>query len=52
MKVNFSDFTINIEAHLTEVHPIIYDEVTITYTIKVDKADEAKVKKAVDLITG
>ncbi|MEP6582795.1 MAG: OsmC family protein [Ginsengibacter sp.] len=49
MKVSFSDFAIKVDAHLTEEHPKIYDEVTITYTIRVEKADEDKVKKAVDL---
>lgn len=49
MKVNFSDFTINVEAHLTEEHPKIYDDVAVIYSIKVDKANEDKVKRAVDL---
>jgi putative redox protein len=49
MKAKFSDFTINVKAHLTEVHPVIYDDVTITYSIKVSKADESKVEKAVTL---
>ncbi len=49
MKANFSDFTINVEAHLTKVHPKIYDDVTITYSIKVSKADESKVEKAITL---
>ena len=49
MKVVFSDFSINIEGHLTEIHPRIYDDVAITYTLKVKKADEAKVEKAVIL---
>src|SRR5450432_2141512 len=49
MKAKFSYFTINVEAHLTEVHPVIYDDVTITYGIKVSKTDEAKVEKAVTL---
>ena len=49
MKANFSDFTINIKAHLTEVHPRIYDNVIITYNIKVSKADESKVEKAIAL---
>ena len=49
MKVNFSDFTVNVEAHLTEEHPKIYDDVIVTYSIKVDKANEGQVKKAVDL---
>ena len=49
MKVNFSDLAINVEAHLTDEHPKIYDEVSVIYTIKVDKVNEPKVKKAVDL---
>jgi len=49
MRANFSDFTINIKAHLTEVHPRIYDNVIITYNIKVSKADESKVEKAITL---
>ena len=49
MKVNFSDFAINIGAHQTEIDPKIYDEVAITYTIKVKKTDESKVEKAVGL---
>jgi putative redox protein len=44
MKVNFSDLTINVEAHLTEQHPKIYDDVIITYSIKVNKGNEGKVK--------
>ena len=49
MKVNFSDLTINVEAHLTEEHPKIYDDVTIIYTIKVGSKHEFNVKKAVAL---
>lgn len=49
MKVSFSNFSINVHAHLTETDPKIYDEVTVTYTIKVDKKDEGKVQKAVTL---
>lgn len=49
MKVSFSDLSINVEAHLTEEHPKIYDDVTIIYTIKVDKKNKLNVKKAVDL---
>ena len=37
-RVKFSDFTIHIDAHLTEEHPKIYDDVTITYNIKVNKS--------------
>ncbi|HEV8084607.1 MAG TPA: OsmC family protein [Chitinophagaceae bacterium] len=49
MKVSFSDLTINVEAHITEEHPKIYDDVTIIYSIKVDTKNELNVKKAVDL---
>ncbi len=49
MKVSFSDLTINVEAHVTEEHPKIYDDVTIIYSIKVDIRNELNVKKAVDL---
>ncbi|MEO6220569.1 MAG: OsmC family protein [Ginsengibacter sp.] len=49
MKVSFSDLTINVEAHLTDKHPKIYDDATIIYKIKVDKKNEQKVKKAVEL---
>lgn len=48
-RVKFSDFSVNVEARLTRQHPRIYDEVTITYRIKVSKAHEAKVEKAIIL---
>ncbi|MEO5908710.1 MAG: OsmC family protein [Ginsengibacter sp.] len=49
MRVNFSDLSINVEGHLTETDPKIYDEVLIKYSIKVNKEDEEKVLKAVKL---
>jgi putative redox protein len=49
MKVTFSDLSIKVHAHLTEVDPKIYDDVVLTYTIKVKKQDEGKVQKAVTL---
>jgi putative redox protein len=49
MRVNFTDFSINVEAHLTETDPKTYDEVLIKYSIKVKKEDEEKVLKAVKL---
>ena len=49
MKVAFSDFSVQIDAHLTEVHPMVYDNVNITYNIKVNKSAESKVEKAVAL---
>jgi putative redox protein len=49
MRVTFYDFSINVHAHLTEADPKIYDNVILTYTIKVKKQDEGKVQKAVTL---
>ena len=49
MRVNFSFFSINVEGHLTETEPKIYDDVVVNYTIKVEKEDEEKVLKAVTL---
>jgi putative redox protein len=49
MKVTFSDLSIKISANLTETDPKIYDDVMVTYSIKVDKENEDKVQKAVNL---
>ncbi|MEO5650557.1 MAG: OsmC family protein [Ginsengibacter sp.] len=49
MRVKFSEFSIKVDGHLTEAEPKTYDEVVINYTIKVNKADEFKVEKAVKL---
>ena len=49
MRVSFSEYSIKVEGHLTEGDAAIYDEVTVKHTIKVAKADEPKVEKAVKL---
>lgn len=49
MKVSFSDFSIHVEAPLTEEHPKIYSAYTMVYRIKVEKQNEDKVLKAVNL---
>ncbi|MEO6894615.1 MAG: OsmC family protein [Ginsengibacter sp.] len=49
MRVEFSDLSLKIDAHLTEEEAAIYDEVIVNYSIKVDMADEPKVEKAVKL---
>ncbi|MEO8820541.1 MAG: OsmC family protein [Ginsengibacter sp.] len=49
MRVNFSDYSIKVDGHLTEGDAAIYDEVTVNHTIKVAKDDESKVEKAVKL---
>ena len=49
MRVDFSDFSINVEGHLTDSIPTTYHKVIIHYSIRVDKEDERKVVKAVKL---
>ena len=49
MKVNFTDFSIAINASLSDVHPKIYKEVNITYTIRLAEDDRPKMEKAVNL---
>lgn len=49
MRLSFSDLSIKVDGHLSESEPKIYDEVHLTYSIKVDKEDEPKVLKAVKL---
>jgi len=49
MRVKFSEFSIAIDARLTDTDPKVYESVKMIYTIKVKKEDEPKVEKAVDL---
>jgi len=49
MKVPFSDFAIDIDATLSESHPRIYNDVKITYHIKLADNDRSKMEKAVKL---
>ena len=49
MKVDFSDFSIDIDATLTEEHPKIYDKVNILYSIRLNESDKAKMERAVQL---
>ena len=49
MKVDFSDFSIDITATLTEEHPKIYNHVKIIYKIKLAEKDQPKMKKAIHL---
>lgn len=49
MKVQFSNFSIDVSAALTEEYPKIYNSVKIIYKIQLVKADEAKMQKAVNL---
>ncbi|MEO6668895.1 MAG: OsmC family protein [Ferruginibacter sp.] len=49
MKVDFSDFSLDIDATLTEEHPKIYNHVKLVYKINVAEKDRAKMQKAVNL---
>ena len=49
MRVEFSSFEIVAEATVSENHPKVFKEVHIIYKIKTDKANEEKVRKAIDL---
>lgn len=49
MRVEFSDFSMDIEADLTEETPKTYEWVKITYKIKVKEEDQEKVQKAVSM---
>jgi len=49
MRVEFSDFSIDVDAALTETEPAVYHTVKLIYNIRVKKEEEAKVEKAVDL---
>ena len=48
MRVKFADFEIKIAAEMTEEHPKYYNKIHLTYTIKAEEADRAKVEKAVN----
>lgn len=49
MKAIFSDFTIDIDAEVTDEHPKIYNKVKVIYKIKIATADRSKMEKAVSL---
>ena len=49
MRVEFSDFTIEVETEQTDEHPKVFKDIVIRYKIKTDTANEDKVRKAIDL---
>ena len=48
MRVTFKDLEINVDAEMTEEHPKYYNKIHLTYVIKADESDRAKVEKAVN----
>lgn len=49
MKVEFADFSIDVEADQTEEHPKVFKDIQLTYRLKTAAENLDKVKKAIDL---
>jgi putative redox protein len=49
MRVEHTDFTMQIEGDLLDEHPKQYTEIRLTYSIKVSAEDHEKVEKAITL---
>lgn len=49
MRVEYSDFKIDVEGELTEEHPKTYHTIHLTYFIKLKEEDKSKMEKAVNL---
>ncbi|MFT6211669.1 MAG: putative redox protein [Bacteroidia bacterium] len=49
MRVPFTNFEMDIEADLTEEHPIVFSEIRLKYVFWGKNLDNAKVEKAVNL---
>jgi len=49
MRVDFSEFSIEVKAAQTEELPKVYKDIYITYKVKTDKENEEKVRKAINL---
>lgn len=49
MRVEFTDFKIEVDGELTEEHPKTYHTIHLTYFIKVSEEDKSKMEKAVNL---
>ncbi len=49
MKLDVADFSIEVDANLTEEHPKYYDKVTMAFKFYGDNLNEKKLQRAVDL---
>jgi putative redox protein len=49
MRMEFSDFTIEVEADQTEEHPKVFKEIHVVYKINTARENEDKVRKAIEL---
>jgi putative redox protein len=48
-KVEFSNFSIDVETEQTSEHPKVFKDILITYRLKTDKENKIKVEKAIEL---
>ena len=48
-RVEFSDFSIDVEADTTDEHPKVFKDIFVLFSIKTEPANEIKVRKAIDL---
>src|SRR5258706_4117585 len=51
-KVQFSDFSIDVEAETTNEHPKVFKDIFVLYSIRTEPSNEIKVKRAIDLSLG
>ena len=49
MRIEFSDFSIEVEADQTDEHPKVFKDISITYHIRTDADNEEQVRKAIEL---
>jgi putative redox protein len=49
MRLEFSDFTIEVEADQTDEHPKVFKDIHIIYKMKTARENENKIRKAIDL---
>ena len=49
MRVEFSEFSIDVETEQTEEHPKVFKDITITYKMKTAPENEDKLRKAAEL---
>jgi putative redox protein len=51
-RVEFSDFSIDVESEQTDEDPKVFKDIFVLYTIRTDPSNKDKVKKAIDLSLG
>ena len=48
-RVEFSDFSIEVETEQTTEHPKVFTDITIIFKLRTDAENEQKIRKAIDL---